>query len=126
MQDEIYVSRFNRLKLLFLLGISGGVIALLGLGLLQTTKQNPFFIGLFLAVPFFLYSYYLALIHWKERYNGQNSIEWAIGFALTVSNIGFIIVILYYIHNILPHMKRLKKANEDKKFVSSDSARIFH
>ena len=120
MKDEIYIDRYNRLKLCFLLAICGGVIALLGLVILHTTKQNPFFFGLILAVPFAFYSYYLALIHWKERYNGQNSVEWAIGFVLTASNIGFIILILYYIYNIFPDMKKLKNGINENKNVSAN------
>ena len=113
MQDEIYIDRFNRLKLLLLLGISGALIALLGFVLLHTTKQNPFFVALILAIPFLFYSYYLALMHWKERYKGQNSAEWAIGFVLTASNLGFIIVILYYLFNIFPDMKKIKKEKNE-------------
>jgi uncharacterized membrane protein YbhN (UPF0104 family) len=107
MKDEIYITRFKRLKLLFLLGVSGGIIALLGLAIFPTPENNPFFIGLVPAGLFIFYSYYLALIHWKERYKGQNSKEWAIAFVLTASNIGFIILILYYINNIIPDMKAL-------------------
>jgi hypothetical protein len=120
MKDEIYITRFNRLKLLFLLGLSGGIIALFGLAILHTIKNNPFFIGLVLAVPFMFYSYYLALIHWKERYKGQNSKEWAIGFVLTASNIGFIILILYYINNIIPDMKALNKKNNENESVPAN------
>lgn len=105
MKEEIYINRFNRLKLLFILAIAGGLLVLLGIALLRTTDQNPFMLGAVLAIPFIFYSYYLALVHWKERYKGQNSNEWAIAFVLTASNIGFILIALYYIFNIIPDMR---------------------
>lgn len=106
MNEEIYIVRFKRLKVLFVLAAVGGLLALLGITLFRKMGQNPFLYGLIFIVPFYFYVHYLAFVHWKERYKGLNSNEWAIAFVLTASNIGFILIALYCLHNIIPDMRR--------------------
>lgn len=67
----------------------------------------------FLCLPFVFYSYYLALLHWKERYKGQNSDEWAIAFVLTASNFGVILLVLYYYYNIIPDIRGIGIYKDD-------------
>ena len=85
---------------------------------------SKFFIGLgiIIALPWVFYSYFLAIVHWKERYKGTSSDTWVVFFILFAQDFGgLILIISYYIKHILPDMKNrgLYKTKEPKAESSS-------
>ena len=119
MKEKLYQDRFISWKKSLILAIIGILIASIGffipvgetsatMNIGNSSRPVHFVvvIGFLLTFPWLIYSYFLSIVHWKERYKGTSSDSWVVFFMLTSNNFfGLLLIILYFIKNIFPDMK---------------------
>ena len=67
-----------------------------------TLSQASLFVAGFCGLPCVLYGYVLTILHWKSRYQGENSDLW--GILLIIQSSG-LFQLIYFIRHILPDMR---------------------
>ena len=101
-----FVPHFNTLKILLPIFGVGLIILILSTFLNQPGSMSPEMpiltvIGVLLVLPFFVFSYVLCILHWKDRYIGRHSNIWGVILLLEVSGWTKLI---YFFRHILSDM----------------------
>ncbi len=65
-------------------------------------SQTSLIIAAFCGLPCVLYGYILTILHWKSRYQGENSDLW--GILLIIQSSG-LFQLIYFIRHVLPDMR---------------------
>jgi ABC-type dipeptide/oligopeptide/nickel transport system permease subunit len=98
-----YSNRFKILKKLFIPFLIGVVFLIVACFLKEENGRNLIaFLGAILALPCFIYSYILTILHWKERYTGDKSTLW--GILLLVETSGWF-KLVYIFRHLLPDLR---------------------
>ncbi|HCE42695.1 MAG TPA: hypothetical protein DET40_04030 [Lentisphaeria bacterium] len=111
--DLIYSDRFKLVKKLFWLAILG-LLLLASFFVFDRIIKNNInglanifaVLGILLILPLLVYSQFLAFVHWKERYRGDNSDGWVILFVIFSGNLWFAVAVFYYFMHVFPDMKK--------------------
>ncbi len=100
MKEDLFKKRFRLVRRFFFAALAGVLVSIGGLFIYHNKDNIVSDFGVVLLFPLLLYGTFFALLHWKERYQGNVSEEWAIGFV-----VGSIFVLpFYYIYHIIPDM----------------------
>ncbi len=101
MDDIVFQTRCKLLKRLFYIALTGVAVFIGGLIIYRNQDNFVCGIGVLFMIPLLLYAAFFALLHWKERYQGKVSEEWAIGFVVA----SLFVLPFYYIYHIIPDFK---------------------
>ena len=98
-----YTNRFRILRKLFFPFLLG--ILFIAVALIFQEQSFGMALGIFgalLALPVFVYSYVLVILHWKDRYIGDNSTLW--GVLILVETSGWM-KLVYIFRHLIPEMR---------------------
>lgn len=102
-----YTNRFRILRKLFIPFIIGIPFLIIG-AVFAILENEPFTaifvgIGLLTAVPFYVFAHILTILHWKDRYIGNQSTLWGVLILIETSGWSKIV---YFFRHILTDMKQ--------------------
>ena len=101
--SELWPARFERIRILGWVAVSGCVFLLCALLTTEVTRVFCGIAGTLLLLPGAIYIYVVVILHWKGRYVGQHSDLW--GALILIETSGWL-KIVYLFRHIVPDMRQ--------------------